>query len=105
MSCASFWCLHELLEEELGSVVSKLWQYEPKENAFQSPPVPNGLISTSVRLLAIALRYFVGGSSYNIMAKYGVSHTSVFDRVWIVVECVNSLPFLYISYPSGHDEQ
>ena len=55
--------------------------------------------------LAIAIRYFAGASPYNIMVKYGVSHTSVFESVWIVVEAVNQLPAMKIQYPSDVAEQ
>ncbi len=39
------------------------------------------------------------------MVKFGVSHTSIFESVWIIVEAVNNLPAMNIEYPSddiGH---
>eukprot|EP00956_Cyclotella_meneghiniana_P010394 scaffold14401_cov58-Cyclotella_meneghiniana.AAC.17 len=42
-------------------------------NSPAPPPIPNGEIDSEV-CLACALRYFAGGSPYDIMAKYGVSY-------------------------------
>ena len=39
------------------------------------------------------------------MVIFGVSHTSVFESVWIVVEAVNQLPAMKIEYPSEVAEQ
>ena len=104
MSYESFWQLHDLLSPAMKDVASSVRRYIPKRHSYKSPPVPNGNISTSVRL-GIALRYFAGGSPYDIMVKYGVSHSSMFESVWIVVEAVNATKSFDISYPSGHDEQ
>jgi hypothetical protein len=40
------------------------------------------IISLKIRL-SIALRYFVGGSVYDIMLVHGVSLTSVYVSVWV----------------------
>jgi hypothetical protein len=55
--------------------------------------------------LACALRYFSGGSLYDNMVKYGVSHTEMLNSVWYVAEAVNSKKEWYISYPMDHNEQ
>jgi hypothetical protein len=34
------------------------------------------------------------------MVKYGVSHTFVFESVWMIVEAVNELAEMQIEYPS-----
>jgi hypothetical protein len=39
------------------------------------------------------------------MAKYGVSHASAFDSVWVVVEAVNSLDEFIIQYPTSEEVQ
>ncbi len=39
------------------------------------------------------------------MVKFGVSHTSVFECVWIIVEAVNELPAFKIEYPSDVAKQ
>jgi hypothetical protein len=66
--------------------------------------VPNGHISTDVRL-ACALRWFAGGSVYNIMTTYGISHTDAINSCWYVVDAVNSHPNFKIAYPEEHDKQ
>jgi hypothetical protein len=68
------------------------------------PPVPNGPISTSVRL-ACALQYFAGGSPYDIMSKYGISHSEVMETMWYVVEAINKLDEFKIEYPELADAQ
>ena len=68
------------------------------------PPIPNGRISTDVRL-GCALRYFAGGSPYDIMSKYGVSHTELMNSVWYAVEATNKKQQWYIEYPQNHREQ
>ena len=75
-----------------------------KGGVFKPPPIPNGAISTSV-CLALALRYFAGGSPYDLMLKYGVSHSSLFDSVWIVVEAIKNECEFDIKYTSSHEEQ
>ena len=66
--------------------------------------IPNGPITTSVRL-ACALRYFAGGSPYDIMTTYQIGHTDVMLSIWYVVHAINAHPDLKIKYPSSHDEQ
>ena len=109
MSYRSFWRLHDLLEAKIYDVASKVRGYIRKgehgrgEN-YSCPPVPNGVITTSMRL-GIALRYFAGGSPYDIMVKFGVSHTSIFESVWIIVEAINLFRGMDILYPSDHNIQ
>ncbi len=73
---------------------------------YKPPPVcnGNGLVSTSVRL-ACALRYFTGGSPYDIMAKYGLSHVSVYESIWAVVEAVDTFDEFDIEYPASEIAQ
>jgi hypothetical protein len=66
--------------------------------------VCNGPVSTSVRL-GCALYYFAGGSPYDIMAKYGLSHASVYESIWAVVEAVNSFDEFSIEYPAPETAQ
>ena len=68
------------------------------------PPIQNGRVTTSVHL-ACALRYFAGGSAYDLMGTYGISHTDIMDSVWHVVEAVNNYPQFQITYPSSVGEQ
>ena len=49
--------------------------------------VPNGRISPDVRL-ACAIRWFSGGSPYDMMTTYGISHTETLNSYWYVVDAV-----------------
>ena len=80
------------------------WQRPRKKWQPSSLPIPNGNIDTSIRV-ACTLRYFNGGSPYDIMTKYGVSHTELMDNVWYVVEAVNAMKQWYIMYPLDHKKQ
>ena len=51
--------------------------------------LPNGPILPEVRL-ACALRWFAGGSVYDIMTTYGISHTDALNSCWYIVDAVNS---------------
>ena len=109
MSYESFLKLHdkvalEIICQQYRRYRRKGGRKGSKGGCYKLPPIPNGVISTSVRL-ALALHYFAGGSPYDLMAKYGVSHTSVFDSVWIVVEAIKNVRDFDIEYPSSHDEQ
>jgi hypothetical protein len=55
--------------------------------------------------LSVALRYFAGGSVYDISVVYGISHLEVFYSVWRVVDAVNKTNELAFSYPTCHDKQ
>jgi hypothetical protein len=63
----------------------------------------NGLIPTP-RKISVALRYFAGGSPYDISVVHGISHTDVFRCVWTVVDAVNACPELAFGYPSDHSD-
>ena len=63
----------------------------------------NGSISNSV-CLAVALRYFAGGSPYDVIATYGISFSEVFVSVWRTVNLVNHCPDFIIAYPGSHDK-
>ena len=66
--------------------------------------VHNGRIMPELRL-ACAIRWFAGGSAYDIMTTFGISHSEVFTSAWIVVQAVNSLKEFDILYPTDHNEQ
>ena len=76
--------------------------YSPKAVAspasntvYKDPPATNGPIETSVRL-ACAIHYFAGGSVYDLMIKYGISNSAVYDSIWVTVDAVNLLPEFFI---------
>jgi len=99
--------LHHKLSPGIKAAVRVLRKYQLRglqSSISKPPPVPNGPIPTSIRL-ACALRYFAGGSPYNLMSVYGVSHTIILDNVWCVVEAVNQLHEFHIEYPKSATEQ
>ena len=96
MTYETFLDLYDSLEESLNEVIGS--------NTDNYRYAHNGPISNSVRL-ACAIRYFAGGSPYDIMCKYGISHTDVFRSVWFVVEAVNKVDEFRIEYPSSHEQQ
>ena len=74
----SFWLLHEKLSPRIAKALEYSRCYEQKGGRggnYKPPPVRNRPVSTCV-WLACALRYFAGASTYNIMAKYGISPKS-----------------------------
>ena len=66
--------------------------------------VPNGSIPTSTRL-AIALRYFAGGSLYDIAPLFGVGRSDALWSVWMVVEAVHRTEVFNLVFPADHDAQ
>ena len=66
--------------------------------------VPNGRISSDVRL-ACAIRWFSGGSPYDMMTTYGISHTETLNSYWYVVDAINKHPRFTIKYPEDHNAQ
>jgi DDE superfamily endonuclease len=66
--------------------------------------VPNGAITPDIRL-ACALRWFSGGSIYDIMTTYGISHTETINSVWYVVYAVNYHSSFRLAYPKEHSKQ
>jgi hypothetical protein len=54
---------------------------------------------------SVALRYFAGGSPYDISLVHGIGYTDVLRCVWTVVDAVNACPSLGFGYPADHDEQ
>ncbi len=65
---------------------------------------PNGPISPDVRL-ACAIRWFDGGSLYDIMTTYGIGHTNTINSCWYVVDAINRNPRFDTSYPEDHAKQ
>ena len=75
----------------------------PKEGGTRDPKTNKYLIKTDMRL-AIALRYFAGGSPLDIMLIHGVSFSSVFTSVWGVVDCVNKCKELDLKFPTKEEQ-
>jgi len=66
--------------------------------------VPNGSIDTAVRL-AVALRFFAGGSIYDIAPLYGIGRPDAFSSIWLVVEAVHRTQALDLVFPENHVHQ
>ncbi len=108
MTYDSFWHLHAILLPYIKTATDKKVSYERKGGRdggnYSLPPIPNGVISPSMRLGA-AIRYFSGGSPYDIMCVFGVSYSEVLSSVWIVVDAINQCSQFEISYPDSLEEQ
>ncbi len=83
--------------QKAAQVLRKYQATGLKSEKQMPPSIPNGRVPASVQL-ACVLRYFAGGSAYNIMSVYGVSHTIILDSAWCVVEAINQVPEFYIEY-------
>jgi hypothetical protein len=70
MSYESFWNLHTKLATGINRARLVMLRYVPKGGQkggkFKLPPIQNGRVTTSV-CHACALRYFGGGSVYDLM--------------------------------------
>jgi hypothetical protein len=92
MSFTSFCDLHSILHTSILSRASP-------------HPHTGGLprICTKIRLAA-AIRFFAGGSVWDIMISHGMSRTETYDSVWMIVNAVNNqLPVLV--YPASKEVQ
>jgi hypothetical protein len=59
------------------------------------------LISSAIRL-SVSIRYYAGGSTYDIALVHGISQTEVYNLVWCVVDAVNQSPLLKNQFPEEH---
>ncbi len=64
----------------------------------------NGPILPDVQL-ACAIQWFAGGSAYDIMTTFGISHTDTINSHLYVVDAINKHPAFAIAYPTDHDKQ
>ncbi|KAG7363561.1 DDE superfamily endonuclease [Nitzschia inconspicua] len=107
MSYESFWILHDKLRDGIEEALKEKQTKVPDEGGKlhnRAPPIPNGPICSSVRL-ACAIRYFAGGSPYDISVMYGLSYSTTMSCVWAVVDAINHHKEFFIEYPESHDEQ
>ena len=100
MDEAAFWILHQMLAPTLRKQGSAQGFAKKKHRNGAR----NGLIHSSLRL-SMVLRYFAGGSVYDIVLVHGVSHCQVFRSVWRVLDAINLHPGLAIKFPQGHAAQ
>ena len=104
MNSIDFWTIYNLI----------LPYYPKREDMDDSKRVntkrkhksipPNGAIHTSLHL-SIAIRYFAGGSPYDLMSSHGVGHNDGYKSVWGTVDAVNQYQKLQISFPTSHTKQ
>ena len=116
MSYTSFQELHRLLKPELLNIHKQYQeQLTARRRKRKTPPrnthaknwerfVPNGKIASTVRV-AIALRYFAGGSLYDMAPLYGVGRTDAVRSVWMVVEAIHHTNSFDIVFPRVHGAQ
>jgi hypothetical protein len=95
---SSFECLYSILQPRLDA------QFLPKGGGARgSDSSSTYIITTKIRLI-IVLRYFAGGSVYNIMLVHGVSLQSVYNSIWGVVDVINVTAKLKYQVPD-HEQQ
>lgn len=75
-----------------------------KEFHHQSCAAPNGAVSPELALSA-AIRYFAGGSVWDIMISHGISRSEVYVCIWKVIDAVNAHPGFDICFPESHSQQ
>jgi DDE superfamily endonuclease len=90
----------QLLAQMLTPLIIKVSGKKQNSNKY----APNGIITPDVRL-ACALRWFAGGSAYDIMTTYGISHTETINSIWYVVDAVNHHASFNIEYPKDYNQQ
>ena len=89
----TFWKLHSLIEQDLVGPIRT-----------QPGGTPNGAIATELKL-SVALRYLAGGDPLDIMISHGISHSAVYESIWLVVDAINHCDELKIRFPSTEEEQ
>jgi len=108
MTFDSFWRLYSILSPHILSSLAEGSKYVCKGGRaggnYSLPPIRNGPIPHSIRLGA-SLRYFAGGSPYDIMYIFGISYSEVLTSMWTVVDAVHRCPKFDISYPDTVEEQ
>jgi hypothetical protein len=88
---AAFFTLHEMLRPFLQS-------------SNRNRGCRNGVISSTIHLAA-ALRFFAGGSPYDLAVMHGISHSSVYESAWMVLDAINQCSGLRFTFPPSHAEQ
>ena len=99
MKAISFWKLEKMLRPYMMRPRSRKVKAIRKRDGAR-----NGRITTAIRLSA-AIRYFSGGRPDDITLSHGISHSEVFNSVWLVVDAVNKCPQLEFHYPTDHADQ
>ena len=96
----AFWRLVKLLDPHIKLEVDT----QEGSRKRKRRGATNGFISNAARV-SLTIRYFAGGSPYDLMITHGVSHSEVYNSIWKVVDAVNSCPELAITFPTCHAKQ
>ena len=64
----------------------------------------NGIIPLETKLL-VTIRFFAGGSAYDIFPLFGIGHTSLFRCIWAIVHAINETLDIRIDFPQEHSKQ
>ena len=104
MQESSFWKLEAILHPYMKRAAKTKSKKRSTRTKKHKNGARNGLIPLPTRL-SCALRYFAGGSAYDIMVLHGISYSEVLKSVWVVVDAVNRCPDLDIGYPTDYDQQ
>ena len=100
MDKKTFWILHRTIHKQMGYNIQPSTRSKKKwKNGAR-----NGLIPSSIRL-SCAIRYFAGGSPYDIAIAHGISIRSVYISVWRTVDAVNNTEALDIIFPNYQQQQ
>ena len=103
MERSDFWALHKVIYSKMKYRIvapdSKGVPGVPQTNG-----APNGIIPSSLRLSA-AIRYFAGGSVYDIALSHGIGIKDVYKLAWRVVDAINQTKKLNIVFPETKEEQ
>ena len=101
-----FMAIHDLLQQGIKEYITNnnnCTNYTSPSNELSSFHVHNGDISSEIHL-AVALRYFAGGSYLDISVSHGIRKTDVYRSVWAVVHATNTCAPLQFCFPMTIEE-
>ena len=101
MDYKAFMRLHELLKSGINEYISNnnnRINYTTRHD-LPSFHIHNGEIRSEI-CLAVALRYFAGGSYLDITISHGIGKTDVYHSIWAVVHATNRCPRLQFQFPA-----
>ena len=101
MDYKAFMRLHELLKAGIYKYISNnnnQINYTTRHD-LPSFHIHNGEIRSEIHL-AVALRYFTGGSYLDITISHGIGKTDVYHSIWAVVHATNRCPRLQFQFPA-----
>jgi hypothetical protein len=102
MNQDNFFALHRLL---FPYVKHRSLRTSGRSHRFrQRKGAANGTVPTSTRL-AVAIRYFAGGSPYDLGGLFAISVKEVYRSVGIIVDTINNCHELRIQFPMDHAAQ